>query len=110
MLKNAWIDFRTSFSGVGNNPSLQTHLFCENQRKCHQMSQCDSPDGLFSAVLMRHDLHVADCSYLPWNEAYKHSLSLSSLLFMMNWDGIPNELHFFAEIFTVEFCKMTRMR
>jgi hypothetical protein len=71
VLINAWISFRTSFSWVGNNPSLQTHLLCENQRKCHHT--CNSTEGLFSAVLMRHDLHVADPSYLPWNEAYELS-------------------------------------
>ena len=49
---------------------------------------------------MRQDLHVADSSYLPWNEAYEHSLSLSSLLFSMPcWEGETNERHFFAEMF-----------
>ncbi len=98
VLKNAWIYFRTSFSWVENSPSLQTHLFCENQRKCHQM--CDSPYGLFPAVLMRHNLHVVDHSYLQWNKACKHSLSLSSLLLLMCcWGGMPNELHFFTKNF-----------
>ncbi len=104
VLKNAWICFRTSFSWVGNSPSLQTHLFCENLRKCHQTR--DSTNGLFSAVLMRHDLHVADCSYLPWNEAYKDSLPVSSLLLLMrSWEGMPNERHFWAESFIKQgFC------
>ncbi len=67
VLKNAWICFRTSFSWVGNNPSVQIHLFCKNWGKCHWT--CDSSYGLFSAVLMRCDLHVADPSYLQCNEA-----------------------------------------
>ncbi len=102
MLKNSWICFRTSFSCVGSNPSLQIHLFCEIQRKCHQA--CYSTNGLFSAVLMRNNLHVADHSYLTWNEfneaAYKHSLPLSShLLSMPCLEGKPNRQHVFAEIF-----------
>ncbi len=42
--------------------SLQIHLFSENQRKCYQ--KCDFTYGLFSAVLMRQNLHVADPSCL----------------------------------------------
>ncbi len=81
MLKSAcqWICFRTSFSWVRINPSLQIHLFCENWRKCFQTWNLTY--GLFSSVLIRHDLHVADS--LPWNKACKHSLSLSSLLVSM---------------------------
>jgi hypothetical protein len=57
---------------------------------CHPTST----DELFSAVLMRQDLHVADSSYLPWNEAYKHSRTLSShLLLMPCWEGKPNGRH-----------------
>ena len=49
---------------------------------------------------MRQDLRVADSSYLPWNEAYEHSLSLSSHLFLVPcYEGKPNERHFFADIF-----------
>jgi hypothetical protein len=81
VLKNVWIRFRTWFSWVGNNPSLQIHLFCANRGKYHRI--WDSTYGLFSAVLMRNDVHVADCSYLPWNEAYKHSLPLPSHLLSM---------------------------
>jgi hypothetical protein len=33
-------------------------------------------DGLFFSVLMKQ-VSVADSSYLPWNEAYEHSVSLS---------------------------------
>jgi hypothetical protein len=51
----------------------------------------DSTNGLFSAVLMRNNLHVADRSYLPWNEACIHSLHLSShLLSMPSWEDKPN--------------------
>ena len=49
---------------------------------------------------MRQDLHVADSSYLPWNEAYDHSLSLSSHLFLVPcYEGEPNVRHFLADIF-----------
>jgi hypothetical protein len=65
----------------GNNPSLQIRLFCGNQRKCYHISY--PANGLFSAVLIRHDLHVADCSCLRWNESFKHSLSLASHLLLM---------------------------
>ena len=54
----------------------------------------------FSPVLMRQDLCAADSSYLPWNEAYEHSLTLSSHLFLVPcYEVEPNELHFFADIF-----------
>ena len=83
MLMNAWICFRTSFSFVCNNPSLAPQIcsFGGNRGKCNQT--CDPTDGLFSSVLMRQDLHVADSSYWPWNEAHEHSLSLSSHLLLM---------------------------
>jgi len=81
MLMNVRICFRTSFSFICNNPSLQISSFGGNRGKCNRT--CDPTDGLFSSVLMRQDLHVADSSYLPWNEAYEHSLSLSSLLLLM---------------------------
>ncbi len=80
VLKNAWICFNTSFFWVGNISLLQIHLFCEYQRKCYLT--CNPTNGFSSAVLMRQELHV-DSSYLPWNEAYKHSLSLSSILLSM---------------------------
>jgi hypothetical protein len=55
---------------------------------------------LFSFVLMRQDLRVADSSYLPLNEAYEHTLSLSShLLLMPLWEGEPIEQHLFAKQF-----------
>ena len=96
--KNAWICFRTSFSWVGNNLSLQIRSFGENRGKCNRT--CKPTNGFFSSALMRQDLHVADSSYLPWNEAYAHSRSLSSLLLSMPcWEGKPNGRHFFAEIF-----------
>ena len=83
---------------VGNNPSLQIQSFSENRGKCNRT--CEPTNGFFSSALMRQDLHVADSSYLPWNEAYAHSLSLSSLLLSMPcWEGKPNGRHFFAEIF-----------
>ncbi len=60
----------------------------------------DPSYGLFPAVLMRQDLHVADNSYLPWSEAYKHCQTLASLLLLMPcWVGKPYGRHFFAEIF-----------
>jgi hypothetical protein len=43
----------------------------------------DPTDGLFSAALMNQNLSVADSSNLPWNEACKHSLTLSSLLLLI---------------------------
>ena len=98
MQMNAWICFRTSFSFEGDNPSLQICSFGGNQGKCNRT--CDPTDWLFSSVLMRQDLRVADSSYLPWNEAYEHSLSLSSHLFLVPcYEGKPNERHFFADIF-----------
>ncbi len=88
-----------------NNPSLQIYLLCEIWRKCYQT--CSSTYGLFSAVLMRNDLHVADRSYSPWNEAYNHSLPLSShslpltshLLSMPCWEGKADGQIFFANFF-----------
>ena len=88
VLKNAWICFRTSSSSLGNNPSLQNHSFCENRGKCNQT--CEPTSRVFSSALMRQDLLVADSILLPWNEAYNHSLSLSSLLLSMPcWEGNP---------------------
>ena len=81
MRENAWIWFRSSFSFVCNNPSLQIRSFGGNRGKCNQ--QCYPTDGLFCSVLMKQDLLVADCSYLLWNEANEHSLSLSSHLLLM---------------------------
>ena len=63
VLKNAWICLITSFSFVGNNPSLQIRSFRENRGKCNRT--CDPTDRLFSFVPMRQDLNVADSSYLP---------------------------------------------
>ncbi len=77
MLKNAWICFRTSFSWVGNNPSLQSHLFCENQRKSYQTR--DPTDGLFFAVLLRQDLHIAD-SFIYKGMKFINTLCLSHLI------------------------------
>ncbi len=73
VLKNAWICFRTLFSWVGNNPSVQIHLFCKNQRKCNQT--WNPTWWRISIVLIKQDLNVTDSSHLPWNEAYNHSLS-----------------------------------
>ena len=102
MLMNAWICFRTSIFKLveGNNPPLQIRSFQVggNRGKCNRTR--DDTEPLFSSVLMRQDLRVADSSYLPWNEAYDHSLSLSSHLFVVPcYEGEPNELHFFADIF-----------
>jgi hypothetical protein len=56
----------------------------------------DPTNVLFSFVLMKQDLDVADSSYLPWSEAYKHSLSLSSLLLSMPcWEGKPYGRRFY---------------
>ena len=88
VLKNAWICFRTSSSSLGNSPSLQNHSFCENQEKCNQT--CEPTSRVFCSALMRQDLLVADSIFIPWNEAYYHSLSLSSLLLSMPCrDGSP---------------------
>ena len=98
MLMNAWICFRTSISFEGNNPPLQIRSFGGNRGKCNWTR--DSTEQLFSSVLMRQDLLVAGTSYLPWNEAYEHSLSLSSHLFLVPcYEGEPNEHHFLADIF-----------
>ena len=98
VLKNACICFRTSFSWVGNNPSLQIHSICENRAKCDWT--CDPTDEVFSSVLMRQDLHLADSSYLPWYEAYERSLSLSShFLLMPCWEGEPKQRQFSDEMF-----------
>jgi hypothetical protein len=43
-------------------------LDCGNWRKCYQT--CYPADGLFSAVLMWHYLHVADPSCFLWHESY----------------------------------------
>ena len=83
MQMNAWICFRTSVlvRVKGNNPPLQIRSFGGNRGKCNRTR--DSTEPFFSSVLMRQDLRVADSSYLPWNEAYEHSLSLSSHLFLV---------------------------
>ncbi len=81
MWKNVWICFRTSFSCVCNNPPLQIRSFGGNWGKCNQ--QCNPTYGHFCSALMRQDLHVADCSYLSWNEACEHCVSLSSHLLLM---------------------------
>ena len=78
MQMSAWICFRTSFSFEGNDPPLQIRSFGGNRGKCNRTR--DDTEPLFSSVSMRQDLHVADSSYLPWNEAYDHSLSLSHLI------------------------------
>ncbi len=77
VLNNAWIGFRTSFSWGGNNPSADALVLWKSEKV--------PPDvrfywWTFSAILMRHDLHVEDRSYLPWNEAYKYSVSLISFV------------------------------
>jgi hypothetical protein len=44
-------------------------------------------------------VHLADSTYLPWNEANEHSLSLSSLLLLMPCrESKPDGRQFFAEI------------
>ncbi len=70
---------------------VQTRIYCF-------AISCPGWQDSRCAVLMRHSLHVADSCYLPWNEAYRHSLSLSSLLLLMRcWEGMPNERHFFTK-------------
>ena len=110
MLMNAWICFRTSISFEGNNPLLQIRSFGGNRGKCNRT--LDSTEPLFSSVLMRQDLRVADSSYLSWNEAYEHSLSLSSPLFLVPiYEGKPNGRHFFADIFIKRwFCSKKSCR
>jgi hypothetical protein len=62
----------------------------------HGLAATDDPtNGLFSAVLMRHNLHVADSSYLLWNELYKRSRSLASHLLLMHC--LKGKQHFFAK-------------
>jgi hypothetical protein len=104
VLKNDWICFRTSSPLLGNNPSLQSHSFCENWGKCNQI--CGQTNEAFPSS---KTYNVADSSCLPGNEAYKHSLSLSSLLLSMPcWEGTPNGRHFFAEKFIKRwFCSKT---
>ena len=98
VLKNGFICLRASFSWVGNNPSLRIHSICENRAKCYWM--CDPTDEVFSSVLMRQDLHVADSSYLPYYEAYERSLALSShLLLTPCGEGEPKQQHFLAVMF-----------
>ena len=98
VLKNACICLRASFSWVENNPSLQIHSVCENRAKCDWT--CDPTDEVFSSVLMRQDLHVADSSYLPCYEAYERSLVLSShLLLTPCGEGEPKQQQFLAEMF-----------
>ncbi len=88
VLKNSWICFRTSSSLKGNNSSTQNHSICENRGDCNQT--CELTNRVFSSALMRQDLLVADSIFLPRNEAYKHSLSRSSLLLSMPcWEGNP---------------------
>ena len=98
--KNACICLITSFSWVGNNPSLQIHSYCENRAKCYWT--CDPNEEVFSSVLTRQDsdLLVADSSYQRWYEACKRSLSLGLYLLLMPcWEGEPKQQQFFAEMF-----------
>ena len=98
MQMSAWICFRTSILVEGNNPPPQILSFDGNRGKCNRTRNATEP--LFSSVLMRQDLRVADSSYLPWNEAYEHTLSLTSHLFLVPcYEGEPKERHFFAEMF-----------
>ncbi len=78
-----------------------------NQKKCCQT--CDPTNGIYSAVLMKQDLHATSNFYLPWNEAYKHSLSFSSHLFSMPCrEGKNNWQHFFINFFIKRlFCLKT---
>jgi hypothetical protein len=91
MLKNDMICCRTSsssLSSLGNNPSPRNHSICVNRGKCNQT--CEPTSRVFSSALMRQNLHVADSIFIPWNEAYYHSMSLSSLLLSMPcWEGNP---------------------
>ncbi len=100
VLKNAWICSRTSFSWVHHSLEKRTIPHCRFTffvKIRGSATKCS--DGLFPAVLMRHYLHFADRSYLPWDQASKHSLSLSSLLLSMPcWAGMPYELHIFTEV------------
>ncbi len=118
VLKNACICFRTSFSWVGNNPSLQIHSYCENRAKCEWT--CDPNDEVFSSVLTKQDLLVADSSYQLWYEAYELSLSLwSHLLLMPCWEASPTSNNFLQKcllkddsarrkcVYIVAFCLYT---
>ncbi len=102
VLKNAWICFRTSLAAItweGNNLSLQIHLFCKKLWKCYQTCNPTNGLSLLSWRNTTYKLQIARLSsYLPWNEAYKHSRTLSShLLFMPCCEGKPNGRHFFAK-------------
>ncbi len=63
LLKNALLCFRRSSSFVGNNPSLQSHSFSENQGKYNNSS--NSSISNFSTILTSHILILADSSHLP---------------------------------------------
>ena len=105
VLKNACICLRTSFSWVGNNPSLQIHSICHGENRAMCRWTCDPTDEVFSSVLMRQDLHVSDRSYLPWYEAYERSLALSShLLSTPCGEGEPKQRQFLAEMFIKTWC------
>ena len=78
VMNNAWICFTTSSSSLGNNPSQQNHWIRENRGECSQT--CEPTSRVFSSILTRQDLLVADSIFLQCYEAYDHSLSLSSLL------------------------------
>jgi hypothetical protein len=74
MLKNAWLCFSISSSFVGNNPSLQIHLLCEDRGKCNKTGN-PSISNFFS-ILTSDILVLADSSYLPSDEPYRQLLSL----------------------------------
>ena len=98
VLVSDWICFRTSSSTLGNNPSLQNHSFGGNRGKCNQA--CEQTSAIFSFVLMRHNLLVADCSYLSQIEASGHFLFFSYLLYLMPcWECKPNGRHFLLKYF-----------
>ena len=110
VLRNIFIAHFQGISFEGNNPPLQISSFGGNRGKCNRTR--DSTEPLFSPVLMRQDLHVADSSYLPWNEAYEHSLFLSSHLFLvLCYEGKPKERHLFADMFIKRlFCSKKSCR
>ncbi len=78
MLASYCICYRTSSSSQGKNPSLKNRSLGWNWGKHNHT--CEQTNGVFSTVLMRNKLLVADCSYLSSIEASRYFSFLSYIL------------------------------
>ncbi len=99
---NAWIGFRTSFSWVGNNLSLQIHSLCENLRKS---ASCATRRAIlpldFSLLSWWNTIYLLQFVLIyhemkPINTLYRSHLFCNQCL---AGNGLPNGRHFFTKKF-----------